>query len=101
MRTGRNAHGTNISAKDPESYDVKERCQAVPPGDLLPFFVCPATIRYRDFVNATFQLGKFGRYFRLKSEAVRLDRYFFQQVSTKNFVTSLHVGEIEVSKHVG
>jgi hypothetical protein len=62
--------------KEFESYYMKERCHAIPPGNLLPLFISSPTVRYRDLVYATFQLSKSCCDLGLKSESVRLNCYF-------------------------
>jgi hypothetical protein len=90
-----------VSSEEVESYNVKERCQTIPPGNFFSFFIGPTTVRNWDLVDATFQLGKSCGNLRFKTETVGFDRYPTQQISSENLVTSLHVREVQVSEHIG
>jgi len=54
----------------------------------------------RDFVNPEVALGALHRNLRLEAEAVRPDGDALEQFSAEDFVASLHVGQMEVAKHI-
>ena len=75
------------------------------PTDMLAFRITSSIIRNAHFVNADAfalgHLGEFGCHLRLESEAVLLEGDTFDDVGAEELVAGLHVGEVEVGKHVG
>src|SRR6202035_2702151 len=83
------------------SQDAPECGDAVFPGNLLTLRVGAAGIRNGNFVDPPVSLGDFGSEFRFEAEAIRLEFDILQNFAAKNFVTRLHVAELEVGENVG
>src|SRR5207247_11398615 len=76
------------------------RAHAVLPADLLAFGVRAAVVGDADLVDPPVAGGDTRGDLRLEAEAVLLDVDRLDDLSTKDLVTGLHVGEVQVGRHV-
>jgi len=74
--------------------------RSIPPSDLFSFGVGAAVVRDRHLVNPGAGLGETSRELRLDAEAVGSEGKSSHQIHPHRFVTRLHVGEVEVRRHV-
>jgi len=82
--------------------DGVERSETIAPGDLLAFFVRASVIGNSHFENpAPPQLCNLCNQFRFHAKAVLFYLHRFDSRSCKSLITTLHIGEVQVSEHVG
>src|SRR5262249_27638495 len=74
---------------------------AVFPGYLFSLLIGAAVIRDRHLVKTAAAFGKLHRNLGFETKAVRFQVDAVENLGAKDFVTHLHVGEVEVRQHVG
>ena len=84
-------------------FDDAPKCSdTVSPTDFFTFGVSSAVIRDPNLVNSQFfQFRDFRGDLRLKTEAIFLDLYALDNLTAEHLVAGLHVGQVQVGKHVG
>jgi hypothetical protein len=75
--------------------------QTVPPIDLLAFRISPATVGNAHLVDPATCLGELSNNFGFDTKAILFDLNRFDKRSSEGFVARLHVGQVEVRKHIG
>src|SRR6266550_3726157 len=81
--------------------DDIDSSHAVPPPNFFPLFVRPAIIRNADLENSIAGFCHLRGNLRFKPKPVLFNGKVMQEFAPKHFVTCLHVGEVQVCKHVG
>jgi hypothetical protein len=71
------------------------------PIDIFPLGIGASMLGDGDFVNSDSFSGQLGGDLRLEPKAVFLDRNGLKDLSFDRFVAGLHVGKVEIGKHVG
>ena len=74
---------------------------AVRPIDLLAFRISPAIVGNAHLVYPTTGAGELGDHFGFDTKAIFFDLNRFDNRSFEGFVARLHIGQVEVGKHVG
>ena len=87
-------------AREVTAQDHPQRAHRVLGADLLAFVVRAAVITDRHFVNRGLPLGELDGDFGLDAEPVAADRDASRQRQPERLVAGLHVGQVEVRRHV-
>ena len=80
--------------------DAIESAEAVLHSDFLSLLVRPAVIGDTHLEYAQAHLSDLGDNFRFKAKSIFLDRDALNNVPPEDFVARLHIGEVEIGKHV-
>src|SRR5579864_6211911 len=89
------------SAEQIVFQDAPDRPQTILPADLLALGISSPGIADSDFVYATTQSRNLGNNLRLETEAIFFDPDALNDFAPEDFVTNLHIGQIQVREHVG
>src|SRR5262249_37090714 len=73
---------------------------SVLPTNLFALCVCTAVVRDSYFVNPCAGSGDLCDKFGFNPETIFLYCYTLQKIAAESFVTSLHIGEVQIGKHV-
>src|SRR4029077_2643992 len=89
-----------LSAKEVIFYDCINGSDSVLPANLLSLSVRPAVVGDAHFIDPGSSPRNLRDKLRFDTEPVLLDCDAIQVFAPKNFITRLHIGEVQVSKHV-
>src|SRR6185437_329393 len=81
--------------------NAPDRVHAVAPADFFALQIGAAMVGNGHFENAQLHARHFRGDFRLETEPAFLDVHFLNHFPAKRFVAGLHVGEVQVGRHVG
>ena len=81
--------------------DGPECAETVAPANFFPLGVGATVVTDADLVDHGARTCDLGGDLGLEAEAIFLDLDFLNHLATENFVASLHVGEVEIGRHVG
>ena len=81
--------------------DAVDRLKRVSEANFFAVLPITSVIGNGNFRENKLPTSELGRDLRLNAETVLVNREFAQQLRRKDFVASLHVGQVEVGKHVG
>src|SRR5438477_4351226 len=90
-----------IVGAETKSKNKPEGGQSVAPVNFFAFLVGAAIVAHWNFINAEAIAGDLGGNLGLNAKAVRDDRNGSKAIGCEGLVAGLHVGEVEVVKHVG
>jgi hypothetical protein len=88
-------------AEELEPDNVEKRGDPVLPADFLPLLIEPSRIGDGNFKDAAFHFGQLYRDLGLKPESLRLETDFLEDFLFKDFITGLHIRQVQVGKHIG
>ena len=94
------AGGASLSEKIVFS-DGPECAETVAPANFFPLGVGATVVTDTNLIDHGAGTRDLGGDLGLKAEAIFLDLDFLNYLATENFVAGLHVGEVEISRHVG
>ena len=88
-----------LSPKQIIFKDAPQRPEAVAPVDLFTFAEGAPVVGDAYFVDGQIWYScYFGCYLRLKTKPLFLEMQFFNYIGSEEFVTGLHVGEVEIDR---
>lgn len=82
-------------------HDAQDGADAIAPANLLAVFVSPPGVGDADFVDRHPHLRQLGGDLGFKAEPVLFDIDCLDHVTAEDLVARLHVGEVQISDHVG
>src|SRR5207248_5281454 len=89
-----------LSTKEVIFHDCIDRSDPIFPADFLSLSVGSAVIRDADLINPRSSPRNLRDKFGFDAEPFLLDSKAIQEFASKNLVTTLHIGQVQVGKHV-
>ena len=77
---------------------MPDRRDTIAPRNFFSFLIAPAGITDADLKNSTFAARNLGNNFRLYAETVLAQSEGSQNLGTKDFVTALHIRQVQTGE---
>src|SRR5947207_5967454 len=95
-------HGKKASSTKKIIFDDRiNGGDSVLPANFFSLSICSAVVRDTHLINPRASPRNLCHDFRFNAESILLNSDAIQEFASEDFVTTFHVGEVDVCKHIG